>query len=151
MGQPVVHFEIGCRDQAKTARFRGSVWLGDAADGSGGDDRHQGRRRGVQGHISALGHEPHNYTIFYVQVDDIPAALEKAEALGGKRLVGPVEIPTGRPVRLVRRSGREYGRALAAGAGMIRVNLGERGEQTTRRSEARGLGAERRGGRCRLP
>ena len=36
-----------------------------------------------------------NYTIFYVQVDDVQGYLDKAGALGGKTLVPPVEIPTG--------------------------------------------------------
>ena len=50
---------------------------------------------GVAGHITALGHEPHHYTIFYVGVEDVAEALKKAESLGGKTLVPPVEIPTG--------------------------------------------------------
>jgi uncharacterized protein len=92
MGQPVVHFEIGCRDIGKTANFFGS-WqtqaMGPAAMIS------TGANSGIQGHITALGHEPHNYTTFYVQVDDVQAYLDKAAALGGKTLVPPVEIPTG--------------------------------------------------------
>ena len=54
-----------------------------------------GAASGIQGHISSLGHEPHNYTTFYVQVDDVQGYLDKAAALGGKTLVPPVEIPTG--------------------------------------------------------
>ncbi len=50
---------------------------------------------GITGHITALGHEPHHYTIFDVDVDDVGAYLEKARSLGGKMLVPPVEIPTG--------------------------------------------------------
>src|SRR5882762_4399432 len=50
---------------------------------------------GITGHITALGHEPHHYTIFYVDVDDVAAYLEKAKSLGAKALVPPVEIPTG--------------------------------------------------------
>ena len=50
---------------------------------------------GIAGHISALGHEPHMYTIFYVDVGDVAAYLKKAEALGGKTLVPPVVLPTG--------------------------------------------------------
>ena len=95
MGQPVVHFEIGCRDIAKTADFftRLFDWqiqaMGPAAM------INTGAGSGIQGHISALGHEPHNYTTFYVQVDDVQAYLDKAAALGGKTLVPPVAIPTG--------------------------------------------------------
>jgi uncharacterized protein len=50
---------------------------------------------GIAGHITALGHEPHHYTIFYVGVDDVAASLKKAELLGGKTLIPPVNIPTG--------------------------------------------------------
>ena len=39
-------------------------------------------------HFTALGHEPHNYTIFSIRVGDVKAYLEKANALGGKTLVG---------------------------------------------------------------
>ena len=45
--------------------------------------------------MTALGHEPHHYAIFYVDVDDVAACLEKAKVLGGKMLVPPVEIPAG--------------------------------------------------------
>jgi uncharacterized protein len=94
MAHPVVHFEIGCRDSAKTQDFYTKLFGWNitpagpaaiiAADGPGG----------ITGHISSLGHEPHNYVTFYVQVDDVKAYLEKAVALGGKTLVPPVEIPT---------------------------------------------------------
>jgi uncharacterized protein len=46
----------------------------------------------VGGHLNALGHEPHNYTIFYVMVDDVATALAKAVSLGGRKLVGPVPV-----------------------------------------------------------
>ena len=94
MGQPVIHFEIGCRDRAKTEEFystlfdwnmhaNGPATLIDAAE------------RGITGHITSLGHEPHHYTIFYVQVDDVQAYLDKATKLGGKTLVPPIKIPDG--------------------------------------------------------
>jgi predicted enzyme related to lactoylglutathione lyase len=54
-----------------------------------------GAGSGINGHISALGHEPHHYATFYVQVDDIKAYLAKIESLGGKTVVPPVSIPTG--------------------------------------------------------
>ena len=43
----------------------------------------------------SLGHEPHHYTMFYVEVDDVQAYLDRAAALGGKMLVPPIKIPTG--------------------------------------------------------
>lgn len=95
MANPVVHFEIGCRDQAATSSFYSELFgwsinpAGPAAMISTGSEQ------GIPGHIVSLGHEPHHYTIFYVEVEDIIAALAKAEALGGKKIVGPIPIPTG--------------------------------------------------------
>ena len=93
MGQPVVRFEIGCRDRARASEFYAKlfdwkVWEAGPASmiDTGG---------GIGGHFTALGHEPHHYTIFYVQVDDVQKYLDQAAALGGKTLVPPVTIPTG--------------------------------------------------------
>jgi uncharacterized protein len=94
MGRAVVHFEIGCRDSAKTQEFYSKLFdwkisaMGPAA-------MIAPEPSGIPGHITALGHEPHNYTIFYVDVDDVAAYLAKAESLGGRTLVPPVPIPTG--------------------------------------------------------
>jgi len=93
MGNPVGHFEIGCRDSKKTQEFYSKLFdwkiteAGPAAMISTGS--------GIGGHITALGHEPTHYTIFYVEVDEVQAYLDKAKRLGGKVLVPPVDIPTG--------------------------------------------------------
>ena len=95
MGQPVVHFEIGCRDRAKTEKFFTDLfgWHIPPNDPAGAIDT--GSTQGIAGHITSLGHEPQHYTIFYVEVDDVQAYLDKAVALGGKTLVPPIKIPTG--------------------------------------------------------
>src|SRR6202035_1861295 len=94
MGQPVVHFEIGCKDSARTQEFYAKLfdWKIEAMGPAAMIAAEAG---GITGHITALGHDPHHYTIFYVDVDDVAAYLEKAKSLGGKMLVPPVEIPTG--------------------------------------------------------
>lgn len=95
MGQPVVHFEIGCRDSAKAADFFGRLFAWESHALGPATMIETGAERGIQGHISALGHEPYKYTIFYVEVDNVQTYLDKAAALGGRTLVPPVEIPTG--------------------------------------------------------
>ena len=90
-----MHFEIGCKDQGKTAEFFKNLFgwqIQPMGPASMIDTASQG---GISGHISSLGHEPHQYTIFYVQVEDVQSYLDKAAALGGKILVPPVKIPTG--------------------------------------------------------
>ena len=52
-------------------------------------------KQGITGHITSLGHEPQHYTMFYVEVENAQAYLDKAVALGGEVVVPPVKIPTG--------------------------------------------------------
>ena len=93
MGQPVVHFEIGCRDNQKTQAFYSQLFdwrfepYGPAAM------INTGSKEGIQGHITTLGHEPHNYVTIYAQVDDLQTFLDKANKLGGKTLVPPTAVP----------------------------------------------------------
>lgn len=95
MGQPVVHFEIGCKDRAKTEEFFSALFGWQIQQMGPASMIDTGSPLGIQGHITSLGHEPHQFTNIYVQVDDVQAYLDKAGTLGGKTLVPPVEIPTG--------------------------------------------------------
>jgi predicted enzyme related to lactoylglutathione lyase len=94
MGQPVVHFEIGCKDKAATSAFYAKRFDWKIDEGPMGliDT---GSSTGIQGQSAALGHEPHRFTHFYVQVEEVAEALKKVESLGGKTVVPPVEIPSG--------------------------------------------------------
>ena len=96
MGRPVVHFEIGCRDNAKTKDFYTKLFDWQVQQAGPAGVINTGSSEGIQGHITSLGHEPHNYVTVYVQVDDLKTYLDKAATLGGKMLVPPIEIPTGR-------------------------------------------------------
>ncbi len=93
MPNPVIHFEIGCKDNAKTAKFYADLfgWTLEPYGpttmiNTGGDG-------GIGGHVTALSHEPHHYITVYAQVDDLQAYLSKAERLGGKTIVPPTEVP----------------------------------------------------------
>ena len=94
MGRPVVHFEIGCSDSARTQKFYHDLfdWKIESQGAAATIEAEPG---GISGHITALGHPPHQYTTFYVQVDDVAATLKHAESLGGSILVPAVQIPTG--------------------------------------------------------
>ena len=94
MPNPVVHFEIGCRDRAKTAQFFTQLFDWQIQDGPAATIE-TGGKPGIPGHITSLGHEPQHYTMFYVEVENAQAYLDKAVALGGKIVVPPVKIPTG--------------------------------------------------------
>ncbi len=93
MAHPVVFFEIGCKDNPSTQKFYASLfdWKMQAYGPAAMIDT--GTKEGIMGHINSLGHEPHNYTIVYVEVDNIQIYLDKAGKIGGKTLVTPTEVP----------------------------------------------------------
>src|SRR4051812_33222742 len=89
MANPVVHFEIGCRDKAASRDFYERMFEWQITDAGPAAMIAPGPG-GIGGHMTQLGHEPFHYTTFYVQVDDVQAYLDKAAALGGKTLVPPI-------------------------------------------------------------
>lgn len=93
MGQPVVHFEIGCRDKAKTGEFYKQLFDWTIESMGPADMINTGSDTGIAGHITTPEQEPHNYVTIYVSVEDLQAAIAKAEELGGKIIVPPTEVP----------------------------------------------------------
>jgi len=107
MPQPVVHFEVIGKDPDRLRTFFGDLFgwefdtpspvapevsapdsygfldLVTSADGTG-------IRGGVGG---GPGYRSH--AVFYVAVPDVEAALQRAERLGGKRVMGPATSPSG--------------------------------------------------------
>ena len=92
-GNPVVHFEIGCKDLEKTGTFYADIFGWTQSTIPGGALIATNSNEGIQGHITSLGHEPHQYITFYIQVDDIPAVLEKIVSSGGQKVIGPFPLP----------------------------------------------------------
>ena len=94
-GRPVTHFDIGCRDSARTREFYSKLFDWTIQSTGPAFNIQTGAGKGIDGHITSLGHEPQNYVTVYVEVPDIRASLDQAVALGGKKIVGPIRIPTG--------------------------------------------------------
>src|SRR5438445_1960009 len=95
MANPVVHFEIMGKDGAGLRKFYGDVfgWTIDADN-----PMNYGMVAAGEGGIGGgVGQTPDGSTIVtvYVQVDDLQAALDKAEKLGGKTVMPPMDIPGG--------------------------------------------------------
>jgi predicted enzyme related to lactoylglutathione lyase len=96
IGNPVVHFEIGCKDLEGTTSFYTRIfsWTATQTPYASMLDTHS--NSGVPGHITALGHEPHQYVTFYIEVEDIGDTLTRIEGAGGKKIIGPVPLPDGK-------------------------------------------------------
>lgn len=105
MGQPVVHFEVIGKDPAGLRGYYGEMFgwefdtsspVSDAVSepmNYGFVERNTtSDGTGIPGGVGGgTGYESH--VIFYVGVPDVEAALQKAESLGGKRLMGPEGKP----------------------------------------------------------
>jgi len=92
-GRPVVHFEIGCKDAKKTIEFYSKLFDWKIQDLGPAGMIKTGGEKGIDGHITALGHEPHQYVTIYAEVDNIPAYLDKAQDLGGITMVTKTAVP----------------------------------------------------------
>ena len=93
---PVVHFEIGCRDAKRTKDFYADIFDWDITPNGPSYSIDTQTDKGIGGHITALGHEPHNYINIYIEVDDVAWYLAQVETKGGKTQVGPIPLPDGR-------------------------------------------------------
>jgi predicted enzyme related to lactoylglutathione lyase len=101
MGRPVVHFEIIGNDPAKLRDYYGELFDWEFRTGNAHTEKVSepgmygfvdgstiGEGNGINGGIGGgKGHE--HRALFYVGVADVESALQKAEGLGGTRLMGP--------------------------------------------------------------
>jgi predicted enzyme related to lactoylglutathione lyase len=96
MGNPTMWFEVAAKDREAMKGFYSGLFDWQLSDmdampyttiDTGGE--------GIPGGIGSApdGHPGH--VTFYVLVDDVEAALAKAEGLGATRVMGPMDIPSG--------------------------------------------------------
>jgi predicted enzyme related to lactoylglutathione lyase len=100
MGQPVVHFEVIGKDGDKLQKYYSELfgWEIDSnnemnygmvsRDSNPAADGNLGIGGGIAGGPPGYG----GHVTFYVAVPDVEAALQKAESLGGTRIMGPEKI-----------------------------------------------------------
>ena len=88
---PVVYFEIGCHNGEETRAFFSDLFGWDISVPGEGMMINTGS--GIPGHIVELAPEWGTYVTVYIEVEDVELYLKKAEELGGKTLVPPVDLP----------------------------------------------------------
>ncbi len=107
MANPVVHFEIIGKDAPLLRKYYKALfdWEADtnsavapevSAPGNYGfiDKAATEDGTGIPGGIGG-GTDFTSHSLFYVFVENVEAALQKAEGLGGKRVMGPATKPGG--------------------------------------------------------
>jgi uncharacterized protein len=97
MTRPVVHFEIQARNPARLTEFYTRLFgwninadnpmnYGFIEPGIGGPEQ------GVGGGIAP---SDESRVIIYVQVLDLDETLARAESMGGRRILDPIDVPNG--------------------------------------------------------
>lgn len=97
MGQPVKHFEVVGRDGEALQSYYAEMfgWEIDSNNPIGygivnREDNVDSEGVGIGGGIFGMGEASQGgHVTFYVEVPDVEEALQKAETLGGKRIMGP--------------------------------------------------------------
>ena len=105
MGNPIVHFEVSSEDPQKLRAYYSKLfdWEFDTDSpvapsiSEAGKYGFMNAESGIPGGIGGGPGFP-RHTIFYVGVEDVAAALQEAERLGGTRVLGPEANPNGQLV-----------------------------------------------------
>ncbi|HWX73830.1 MAG TPA: VOC family protein [Solirubrobacteraceae bacterium] len=98
MGRPVVHFEVIGQDSERLSSYYSELFgwqITNAGPGYGLIDRAANLGPDGIGIGGGIGGGPEGYgghATFYVGVEDVEAALAKAESLGGSRIMGPRQV-----------------------------------------------------------
>jgi uncharacterized protein len=117
MSNPTVHFEVLGKDQEALKSFYTELfeWKTSDIPSASGEPYTlvEAEDGGIGGGIGRAGDDIEGHVTFYVGVDDLEAALAKAESLGGKRLTEPMDIPTGQIAHFADPEGHVIGLATS--------------------------------------
>jgi hypothetical protein len=98
MGQPVVHFEVVGKDPKKLRDFYAELAGWNFDDAPAGPTEYYVLPRegntnvegaGIGGGVGGGPEGYEGHVTFYIEVPDVGAALDKAESLGGTKMMGP--------------------------------------------------------------
>jgi predicted enzyme related to lactoylglutathione lyase len=104
MGRPVTHWQIMAKDINKQAAFYGALF-----DWKATADKHVGylqvdtrSDRGISGGFWPAGTQGQPSVQLFIEVDDVPACVAQATALGASVVVPPTPLPEGATLAVLR-------------------------------------------------
>lgn len=97
MGNPVMQFQIISKAPDQTAKFYSSLfgWKVNGDNPLGYRQIDTGSSVGIQGGIWPAPSQSPNFVQLFVAVDDVKAAIGKAEGLGAKTIIPATVLPEG--------------------------------------------------------
>ncbi|HLJ86380.1 MAG TPA: VOC family protein [Candidatus Angelobacter sp.] len=97
MGNPVTEFQILSKAPDETAKFYAGLfgWSIDASNSLGYRRIQTGSKEGIQGGIWPAPPQAPNFVQLFVAVEDVHAAVKKAEEMGARTIIPPATLPEG--------------------------------------------------------
>ena len=97
MANPVTQFQILSKSPDDTAQFYSSLfgWSISANNPLGYRQINTGSSAGIQGGIWPAPPQSLTFVQLFIAVDDLKAAVHKAETLGAKLIIPPTALPEG--------------------------------------------------------
>lgn len=95
MGNPTMWFEVAAKDREAMKGFYSGMFDWRMTDMD--EMPYTTIEKNGEGIPGGIGSAPDGEggVTFYVEIDDVEAGLAKAESMGGSRVMGPMDIPTG--------------------------------------------------------
>jgi predicted enzyme related to lactoylglutathione lyase len=95
MAAPVTHFEVNVKDSKRAQDFYSNLfgWKIEPSMPMNYGMVNTGVKMGINGGIGQVDANGSPSTVFYVQVEDVQAHLDKAVSLGGRVIVPLTEVP----------------------------------------------------------
>lgn len=100
MPNPVVHFEVLGKDAGALQAFYGQVFDWELNPVMPTYAMVSKQADGIAGGVGATPDGSEGHVTFYVQVDDLAAALEQIESAGGRTIQAPMDVPDGPSIAL---------------------------------------------------
>jgi uncharacterized protein len=95
MSSPLIHVEVAGKDPAKLQGFFGDLFGWQMNTDNPMNYGVFNLSDEVGGGVGPAPEGQPGHAMFYVGVEDVEAALQKAESLGGSRVFGPMDVPEG--------------------------------------------------------
>lgn len=117
MGNPTMWFEVAGKDQEALKGFYSQLfeWQITDMEAMPYATIETGNGEGIPGGIGSAPNGDSGHVTFYVRVEDIDASLAKAESLGGQKIMGPMDIPSGQIALFADPEGHRIGLMTQAG------------------------------------
>jgi uncharacterized protein len=101
MGNPIVFFEITCKDASPLASFYGNVFGWTVTPHASGEYQSVSTGEGIDGMITQLPDDMRARLTVFVSTEDLDASIAEVENNGGALVFPAMELPNGERIAML--------------------------------------------------